>query len=66
MAKHFLAAVGDHARVDEVDQPVREHLRVHAEIVLVEEAREHRVGNGADAELQGGAVRHERRDVIAD
>ena len=48
---------------DQVHHPVREHLRVHPELVLAEQPREHRVGDGADAHLQRGAVLDQRRTV---
>ena len=63
---HLLVLVGDDAALDQVDEAVGEHLRVHAEVVLVGQAREHRVGNGADAHLQGGAVLDEAGDDFAD
>jgi hypothetical protein len=57
---HLLEAVRDDAGLDEVDHAVGEHLGVDAEVVLVHQRREHRVGNGADAHLQNGAVGDER------
>ena len=62
----LLAPVRDDARLDEIDHAVGEHLGVDAEIVLVEQAPQHRVGDRADAHLQRGAVGHERGDVLAD
>ena len=61
-----LAAVRDDAGLDEIDHAVGEHLGVDAEVVLVEQAAQHRVGNRADAHLQRRAVGDERGDVLAD
>jgi hypothetical protein len=52
--------------LDQRDQPVGEHLAVHAELVLVAEAFEHRVGDRTDAHLQRGAVLDERGHVLPD
>ena len=62
---HLLVPVGDHAGVDEIDDPIREHLGVNAEVAFVEHAAERGVGNGADAHLQRGAVGNEPGDVLA-
>ena len=61
-----LPLVRDHARLDEVDDAVGEHLGVDAEVDLVEQAREDGVGNGADAHLECSAVGDEGRDVRRD
>ena len=54
------------ARLDQIDDAVREHLGVDAEVVLVEQAPQHRVRNRADAHLQRRAVVHQPRHVLAD
>ena len=61
-----LAPVGDDARLDQIDDAVREHLGVDAEVVLVVEAAQHGVRDCADAHLQRRAVLDQRGDVLAD
>ena len=62
----LLAGTGDDARLDEVDDRVREHLGVDAEVALVAEGQRHGRRDGADPELERRAVGHELRDVLAD
>ena len=61
-----LAAVGDHAGLDERDDAVGEHLGVDAEVAVAAEPGEDGVGDAADAELQAGAVLDESGHVVAD
>ena len=61
-----LLGAGDDAGLDQVDDGVGEHLGVDAEVLLLLEELDHRVGDAADAHLEGGAVLHERGDVLAD
>ena len=49
---------GDDAPLHEVHHALGQHLGVDAEPVVAGERRQRGVGDGADAELQGGAVRH--------
>ena len=63
---HVLVAIGDHAVDLQVDQAIREHLGVHAEVELVAEAPQHGVGNAADAHLQRRAILDQRRDLLTD
>ena len=66
VAVQGLAGVGDDALVVEVDDALAEHLGVDAEVVLLVQEQQHRVGDAADAELQAGAVVDEAGDVLAD
>jgi len=61
-----LLGVGDDPFHVQVDEPVGEHLGMHPEVPLVLEVVEHRVGDGADARLDGGPVGHETGHVEAD
>ena len=61
-----LAAAGDHARLDQVDDAVGDHLGVDAQVLLVLEELQHRLRDAADAELDGRAVLDQRGDVLAD
>ena len=61
-----LAAPGDHPVFHELHHPVVEDAGVQAEVVLVAEGPEHRVGNGADAGLDRVAVADEPGDVPGD
>jgi hypothetical protein len=61
----LLHAVDD-AGLNQVYQAVREHLGVHAQVAVAPERGEHRVGDGADARLQGRAVLDEAGAVSAD
>jgi hypothetical protein len=61
-----LALAGDHAVLEELHHAVREHLRVYPEVALAAEVEQHRVGDLADAHLQGGAVLDQLGDVRAD
>ena len=63
---HVFACIGHVARTDQVHHAVREHLGVDAEIVLVCQALEHRIGNRADAQLQRGGIGHQGRDMGTD
>jgi hypothetical protein len=63
---HLLSRVRDDAGLHEVHEPVREHLGVHAQVVVPAEARQHRVRDAADAHLQRRAVGDERRHLLAD
>ena len=63
---HILQPVGDVAVLSERNEPVGKHLGVDTEVVLGAEAREHRVGDGADAHLQAAAVVDEVGDDFAD
>ena len=57
---------GDDAGLDEVDDGVREHLGVDAEVVLAVEELGRRGRDRADAQLERRAVRHEVGDERAD
>ena len=61
-----LAAAVDDAAAHEVHHAAGEHLAVDAEVVLVGQRAQDGVGDGADAELEGGAVGHERGAVAPD
>ena len=61
-----LAAFVITPRSMQLDQPVREHLGVDAEVVLVAEAAQHGVRDRADADLEGGAVLDQPGDQLAD
>ncbi len=63
---HLLLLVRDDAALDQRDQPIGEHLGVHAELELVAEQREHRIGNAADTHLQRGAILDQLGDMLAD
>ena len=62
----LLAGTGDHAGLHEVDDAVREHLAVDAEVPLVEQEEGGRGGDRPDAKLDRGAIGHEISDVLAD
>ena len=51
-----LARAGDRARLDQVDDRVGEHLGVDAQVLLVLEELDDRLGDAPDAELDGRAV----------
>ena len=61
-----LLGAGDGAALDEVDDPVAEHLGVDAEVFLVFEELGDGLGDVSDAALDGGAVFDEAGDVGAD
>src|SRR5205085_3188213 len=44
-----LAGAGDHPSLDEVDNPIREHFGVNAQITTVGQYLQDGIGNGADA-----------------
>ena len=58
--------VGDDTGLYQLYHAVAEHLGMDAEILLILQEQEHRVGNGADAQLQAVAVLHQGGDVLAD
>ena len=61
-----LAAAGDHARLDKIDDAFREHLGVDPQISVIEKLLQHRVRNGSDAQLQRGAVIDQRDHLRGD
>ena len=61
-----LPCSGHHAALDEVDERVREQLGVDTEVLVVDQAGQQRVGDGADAHLDGGTVADARGDVGGD
>ena len=61
-----LALVVHHAELDQVDNLVREHLAVDAQVLVAAQREEHRFGNPADAGLKRGAIGNELRDVRGD
>ena len=65
-AMDLFAVAGEDARLDQVDDAVRAHLAVHAEVFMVAEAAEHGVGHTADSGLKNGSVRYQRRDMRGD
>jgi hypothetical protein len=58
-AMHVLQAIGNGAGLGEIDDAIREHLSVDAEVAPVRQASQHRVGNGSDPRLERGPVVHE-------
>lgn len=60
------AAAAEDARFGQGYEPVGEHLRVNAQVVLLGEAGEDGVGNGTDAELQRVAILDDVGDDFAD
>ena len=62
----LLFAVVDRAALDQLHHGVGEHLGVDAQVVLVFQGRAHRVGDGADAQLDAGAVLDALGDQAAD
>src|SRR5262245_9595365 len=52
-----LARARDDALLDEVDEPIREQLRVNAELAVAIEQPQHGVRHGADASLERRTVR---------
>ncbi len=61
----FLGA-GDRAALDQVDDPVAEHLGVDAEVLLVAQALGQRLRHAADAALDRAAVLDQPGDVLPD
>ena len=61
-----LRAPGDDPALHEVHQPVVEDAGMEPQVVLLPEGAEHRVGDGADAGLEGVAVPDEPGDVASD
>ena len=61
-----LAGPGDHAALDEVDEPVGQELGVDAEVAVVAQAGEQGVRDRPDAGLDGGPVRDPLGDVGGD
>ena len=51
-----LFGVRDDTRFHQVHHPVGEHLGVNAQVVLVGQRQQQRLGDGTDAQLQGGTV----------
>jgi hypothetical protein len=49
-----LAAVGDDAALQEIDDAIGDHLRVQPEVLLVAEAAQYGVRNAADPHLHLG------------
>ena len=62
----LLFAVVDRAALDQLHHGVGEHLGVDAQVVLILQGRAHRVGDGADAQLDAGAVLDPLGDQAAD
>ena len=62
----LLVHAGDHTALDEIDRAVREEFGVDAEVSMVAQERQDRVGHGTDAGLQGGAVGDPLGDECAD
>ena len=48
--------VGDHARLDQIDQAIADHARMDAEIAAILEQAQDRVGHRADPDLEHRAV----------
>jgi predicted nucleotide-binding protein len=65
-AMHMLQAVGNRASLGQINDAVREQLGVDAEVLLVRQAAQHGVRDGADPGLKRGAVLDEGRDIGAD
>ena len=63
-----LASARDDAGEVEIDDPVGEHLGVHAEVAhaALAQQRAHRVGHRSDADLQAAAVLDLRGDQLRD
>ncbi len=61
-----LQFVRHHAGLDQIDDTVREHLRVDAELVLAEQAPQRGVRNRADPHLQRRAIGDQGRHLFAD
>ena len=62
--QRFAGAV-NHSRFHQVDDAVGTHFRVNAEIMLVVEAMQYRLGDAADAGLNRCAVGNERSYVAS-
>ena len=54
------ARIGDHALFHQINQRVGNHAAVHTEIAMTGQRAAHRDRQGADAELDGGAVGYQR------
>eukprot|EP00968_Pinguiococcus_pyrenoidosus_P016785 scaffold1638_cov258-Pinguiococcus_pyrenoidosus.AAC.9 len=61
----LLELVRDNSVLHEAQEAVAEHLRVHAEVLMVLQGKQCRIRNDADPRLDRGAILHKRRDVGA-
>jgi len=61
-----LPRVVDDALLHEVDDAGAQKLGVHAEVLLLREGREDGIGEAPVSHLNGVAVLHNSRDVVAD
>ncbi len=66
----LLAAVVDHARLDQIGETHRHHFRMDAKVAMMRKPRAHRIRQRADTHLQAIAIFHEpcddRTDGIVD
>ena len=62
---HGLEPIGDHAPFDEIDEAVREHLGVNAQVMLSGQPSKHGIGDRANPHLERGAVFDKPRDNLA-
>ena len=63
---NVLLRIGDDTGLYQLYHAVAEHLGMDTQVLLVLQEQEHRVGNGADAQLQAVAVLHQGGDILAD
>ena len=61
-----LAAAVDDTAAHQFHYAIGEHLAMDAEVFFVGEGLQDGVGDGADAQLQGGAVGHKRGTMLSD
>ena len=61
-----LVLVGDHSFFNQRQEAVGEHLRMDAQFFMVFHSSKGRVGDSADAHLQGSAIVHQLSDITAD
>src|SRR5207344_2474754 len=59
-----LARPGDHASLDQLRDLVGDHPGVHAQVTVAAQVAQHDGEQAADADLEGGAVGHQARDVL--
>ena len=64
-AMHALAGAGHHAALDQRHARV-DQQRVQGKVTVAAQRLQHRLRDGADTDLHGGAIRHEAGDVPAD
>ena len=61
-----LPRAGQYAGLHQIHRAVHQHFRMHAQILFPHQGVRHGIGNGADTQLDGGAILHQVGYVAAD